>query len=140
MTGYTTAHKLPKGVTAEKLTMNLQRALGLVAQAELAGGTISGRDIGLRLGASETSGLEWRAQLLALGLVRLDGKIGSVTVLRLTEAGWTKVGGREAVPASPAKRRPCMSCGTVFLSTWSGHRLCDRCRTQSGEDSYRIAL
>lgn len=27
------------------------------------------------------------------------------------------------------KPRACMTCGTEFLSEWSGHRMCARCRS-----------
>ena len=30
-------------------------------------------------------------------------------------------------PGNRVRERACMSCGRRFCSTWSGHRLCDKC-------------
>jgi len=29
--------------------------------------------------------------------------------------------------AAQKQERTCLMCGTTFISTWSGHRRCDRC-------------
>lgn len=72
------------------------------------------------------------------GMVCGDTNRGRVVLNRAgvyIKAGAVKVGGTP--PTSPAeanesrleveKERPCLRCRKMFMSSWSGHRICNRC-------------
>lgn len=121
------------------------RALRVVANAEEADQTLSGRGIGKSLGVSESKGLEARADLIALGWVEDAGRRGNATVLRVTPAGLAElqsapqldVRETEAMIEAPmTKTRRCLCCERNFDSAWAGNRICAPCR---GTEAYRGA-
>ncbi len=130
------------------------RALRVVANAEEADQTLSGRGIGKSLGVSETKGLDVRADLIALGWVEVGGRRGNATVLRVTPTGLAELqaaplldaGGPEAPTEAPTtKIRRCLSCERNFDSAWAGNRICAPCRGAEAyrgatADSFRIVL
>ncbi|SMH62563.1 hypothetical protein [Azospirillum agricola] len=107
------------------------RALRLVADAEAAGSTINGHDLGTALGHSELHGVEIRADLIKRGWVVVVGWIGNTSILRLTALG------RDALVDAPPpqqdqrhtlRQRRCLCCGEDFASEGPGNRVCRSCK------------
>lgn len=114
------------------------RALRLVADAEEAGSTISGYDIGLRQGFSEQHGMDMRTDLIKRGWVKTAGWLGNTSILRLTPLGRDAL--TDAPPSSgnetpTLKPRKCLCCGTQFPSSGPGNRICAPCRATEAYQS-----
>lgn len=130
------------------------RALRVVANAEEADQTLSGRGIGKSLGVSESKGLEARSDLIALGWVEDAGRRGNATVLRVTPTGLAELRTAPQLdvsePEAPTvalttKTRRCLCCERNFDSAWAGNRICPPCRGTEAyrgatADSFRITL
>lgn len=124
---------LPSPASAFSRTKAL-RALRMVADAEAAGVTVSGRDLARRLACSDAGGLEARADLIRRGWVVVQGRQSNASVLRLTEAGRLELPAappapppKEAAPMT-ARRRRCLCCRSEFDSEGPGNRICPSCR------------
>ncbi|SMH62870.1 hypothetical protein [Azospirillum agricola] len=119
------------------------RALRLVADAEAAGSTISGPDLGVALDCSEQHGAAIRADLLSRGWVRAAGWLGRTSVLRLTVLGWDALvdapppqkGGQSAL-----RQRRCLCCGSDFASEGVGNRICTPCKGTTAFQSSEVTL
>lgn len=114
------------------------RVLRLVADAEAAGSTISGSEIGARLGYSEARGADLRAELLDRRWAKVDGWLGHVSALRLTALG------RDALLDAPPsqqerqhtlRQRRCLGCGNDFPSEGAGNRICPSCKSTAAFQS-----
>ncbi|HYH17532.1 MAG TPA: hypothetical protein VD995_02840 [Azospirillum sp.] len=115
----------------------LKRALTAIADAQAAGGTVTARGIGHLLGMSESSGLEIRARLVALGWLEVLSRAagGRASVIRITSDGWTAIDRQppeEGQRPAAMKERRCLRCRHPFLSEGPHNHICPSC--QRGED------
>jgi hypothetical protein len=81
------------------------------------------------------AGITWTLSALDDNIRRLrrEGVIGKSPKMETLQARGQHAGRpARGVSASPtAKQRKCLSCDGMFLSEWSGHRVCDGCRRTS---------
>lgn len=124
---------------SQHVEKRLLRGLRFLAEAELAGRTLTARQLGLELGMSETAGLETRQLLLATGLlVPLQSRKGGAPRVKLSDDGWRALG--ETPPAAPVVvpmvTRRCLRCGGEFASDGPHNRICTPCK---GTDDWQSA-
>lgn len=81
------------------------------------------------------AGITWTLSALDDNIRRLRrvGVIGASPKMETLQAGQPPGAQNKATAAASAtaKQRKCLSCDVTFLSEWSGHRVCDKCRRTS---------